>query len=119
MKLAEVLKLVLYESQFHLIKSTAVPNFDSTCSLEGIAIKQLVSIIILAKILNILILASSLPEFMACFETLFQKISNAIDQFYFRPISLISVLCRLFHKIVATRLTIPAIWSSFTLLSIN
>lgn len=86
----------------------ALPSLGAAPGPDGITSKELrgISTIFLSKFLNIFILCGKLPEKMLLSKTIFIPKSNvAKDPGDFRPISISSVFTRLFHKILAFRLS--------------
>lgn len=85
----------------------AIPSNDKAAGPDGISAAQILKTprVALCKLLNLFICAGGLSKFLCDSKTVFipkENKSNEPNQF--RPISMSSSICRLFHKILANRL---------------
>lgn len=85
----------------------ALPDMDKASGPDGVTAQQILYTphVILCKILKIFICMGNIPRFLVDSKTVFlPKQVNSSDPSQFRPIFMSSLLCRLFHKVLAGRI---------------
>lgn len=86
---------------------SALPDLNKVPGPDGITARQILGLprALLCKILNIFICLRGVPKFLNDSKTVFlPKKQNSNNPADFRPISMSSLLCRLFHKIIGSRI---------------
>lgn len=89
--------------------SQNLPHLSSAVGPDGLTARKLVNAprALVCRILNSFILARRVPEFLAEAKTIFiPKAANASTPGELRPISMSSLLHRLFHRILANRISL-------------
>lgn len=81
----------------------ASPDLEKSPGPDGITSRQILRIprVLLCKIMNVFVCLRGVPKFLSDSRTVFiPKKVNSNDPSHFRPLSMSSLLCRLFHKIL-------------------